>query len=133
MHKSIHYAAFAAAMLLAGSAQALTIGQIEVKSGLGDNFDATIPVTLAAGEDVTTGCVRIEDSANTRFKDVPLLTGYAMKLERGGSANAVLIRLTTNRGLSEPTVRIDLAITCGAKVSISREFIVQQNLSNSHK
>jgi len=131
MHKTIQCAAFAAAMLLAGSAQALTIGEIDVKSLLGERFSASIPVTLAAGEDLTPACVRLEDSATSKYKSVPVLVRYNMQIERSG--NKALIKLSTLEGLSEPAVRIDLIIRCGAKVSTSREFMVTQKLADTEK
>lgn len=123
-------AGFAAA-LLAGSAQALTVGDIQVKSGLGDSFKASIPVTLAAGEDVSFACIRLDDSASSKFKDVPPLKGYTMKLERNG--NLATVSLSTNMAVSEPVVRINLLIRCGAKVSTSREFLVTQTLQGAEK
>lgn len=131
MHKIIQSAVFSATMLLAGGAQALTIGDIDVKSVLGERFNASIPVRLAAGEDLTPNCIRLEDSPNTKYKDVPALYRYNMKVERNGSN--VLVLLSTNEGLSEPAVRIGLTIRCGAKVSTSREFMVTQRLANTAK
>ena len=131
MHKTIQCAAFAAGLLLAGSAQALTIGEIDVKSVLGERLNASIPVHLAAGEDLNAGCVRLEDSPNSKYKDIPALFRYTMKIERSGSN--VVIRLSTNEGLSEPAVRIALSIRCGAKMSTSREFVVTQRLADTPK
>ena len=131
MHKTIQSAVFAATMLLAGGAQALTIGEIDVKSMLGERFEASIPVRLAAGEDVTPNCIRLEDSPNTKYKTVPALFRYNMKVERNGSN--LLVRISTNEGLSEPAVRIGLVIRCGAKLSTSREFMVTQKLADTAK
>jgi pilus assembly protein FimV len=131
MNKSIQSAAFAAALLLAGGAQALTIGEIDVKSLLGERFDASIPIHLAAGEDLNAGCVRLEDSPNSKYKNVPVLFRYTMTMQRSGSN--VVIRLVTNEGFSEPVVRIGLSIRCGAKMSTSREFMVTQRLADTPK
>jgi pilus assembly protein FimV len=131
MHKTIQCAAFAAVLLMARSAQALTIGDIDVKSALGESFNATIPVTLASGEDIFAGCVRLENADASKFKNVPVLQGSSLKLERSG--NKVRINVSTAVGVSEPAVRIDLIIRCGAKVSTSREFIVTQTLADTPK
>ncbi|HEY4374913.1 MAG TPA: hypothetical protein VGN52_23530 [Burkholderiales bacterium] len=122
-------AAGLAALLFAGGAQAVTVGQIEVTSGLGDSFKASIPITLAAGEDISYACVRIDDTAPTRYKDVPPLKGYTMKLERNG--NKATVSVTTTRAVSEPVVRINLTIRCGAKVSTTREYLVTQTLQGA--
>lgn len=127
---AISAAGFAAAML-ASSAQAIVVGDIQVKSGLGDNFKASIPVTLAAGEDVSFACIRLDDGASSKYKDVPPLKGYTLKLERTG--NLATVSLSTNLAVSEPVVRINLLIRCGAKVSTSREFLVTQTLQGAEK
>jgi len=124
-------AAGIAAAVLAGGAQALTVGDIQVKSGLGDNFKASIPVTLAAGEDINMACVKLDDTASMKYKDVPPLRGYTMKLERNG--NMATVSLSTLVQVSEPVIRVNLLIRCGAKVSTSREFLVTQTLQGADK
>jgi hypothetical protein len=124
-------AAGIAAAVLAGGAQALTVGDIQVKSGLGDNFKASIPVTLAAGEDINMACVKLDDTASMKYKDVPPLRGYSMKVERNG--NLATVSLSTMVGVSEPVIRVNLLIRCGAKVSTSREFLITQTLQDADK
>jgi len=135
MTKKFQFAApiFCAAglILLAGSAQALTVGDIQVKSGLGQRLDASIPVTLAAGEDITQACVRLEDSPNSKFKDVPAVREYTMTIDRNGKD--ALIRITTPKPLDEPVVRVSLLIRCGAKLSTSREYMITQKLLGADK
>ena len=129
MIKKIQIAALVATTLLAGGAQALTIGDIDVKSGLGQRLNATIPVTLAAGEDISQGCVRLEDTPNSKFKNVPAVTSYNLVIDRTGKG--AVIRISTTSPLDEPVVRVGLLIRCGAKVSTSREFMITQKLSES--
>jgi pilus assembly protein FimV len=124
-------AAGIAAAMLAGGAQALTVGDIQVKSGLGDNFKASIPVTLAAGEDISMACVKLDDTTSMKYKNVPPLRGYTMRVERNG--NMATVNLSTTVGVSEPVIRVNLLIRCGAKVSTSREFLVTQTLQDADK
>jgi pilus assembly protein FimV len=129
MRKTIHRAIFAAALLAAGGAQALTIGEISVKTALGQRFSADIPVTLAKGEDITPACVRLDDIATSPYKNVPSLARYTMTIERKGEH--ATINISTDEGLSEPVIRIGLLIRCGAAVSTEREFVVSQTLPNT--
>ena len=131
MSKKIQGVVLAASMLLAGGAQALTVGDIDVKSGLGQRFNASIPVTLAAGEDIAQGCVRIEESPNSKFKDVPMIKRYDMTIQRSGKVATIYI--STNEPISEPLVRLPLLIRCGAKVSTQREYMITQTLSGTEK
>jgi len=131
MNKAFQRVACLAALLLASGAQALTIGEIDVKSALGERFEASIPVTLATGEDLSYGCVRLDDSSGSKYKNVPLLTGYNMRIDRSGKD--ATIRISTFAGVSEPVFRIGLLIRCGTKVSIAREFLITQSLADTTK
>ena len=127
---SVLAAAAAALMAVNVTASALTIGDIEIKSAYGERFSARIPLTLGAGEDLAAGCVRLENFSG-KNAEIPMLLNYRLNLEpvKGGKG-AVLI--TTNDALTEPMVRIGLAVRC-PKASLSREFIVNQKLDDSRK
>ena len=128
----VAHSVLAAAMMMAVSvaASALTLGDIEIKSAYGERFSARIPLTLGAGEDLAANCVRLENLPG-KNAEIPMLLNYRLNLEpvKGGKG-AVLI--TTNDALTEPMVRIGLAVRC-PKASLSREFIVNQKLDDSRK
>lgn len=123
----------AAAMLLAASlpASALTIGDIDVKSAYGERFDARIPLTLQAGEELTQACLRL-DTAALASSSVPTLMDYTLTLEPVVAGKSV-VQLATAKALTEPAVRISLVIRCGQKTSSSREFVVNQKLGSTKK
>ena len=123
----------AAAMLLAASlpASALTIGDIDVKSAYGERFDARIPLTLQAGEELTQACLRL-DTAALANSSVPTLMDYTLTLEPVVAGKSV-VQLATAKALTEPAVRISLVIRCGQKTSSSREFVVNQKLGSTKK
>ena len=124
-------AGLAAGLMAASvSVSALTIGDIEIKSAYGERFSARIPFTLGAGEDVAANCVRLEKFSG-KNAEIPMLLNYRLNLEpvKGGKG-ALLI--TTNEALTEPMVRIGLAVRC-PKASLSREFIVNQKLEDTRK
>jgi hypothetical protein len=123
--------AAAAALGASAPAAALTIGDIDVKSHLGQRFSARIPLVLQAGEDVVPTCVRLDDMPGPN-RGVPMLAAYTLTLEPAqGGKSAVL--LSTASALTEPVVRIGLVIRCGQKTSSSREFIVNQKLADTAK
>ena len=129
--KLVAHSVLAAALMAVNvTASALTIGDIEIKSAYGERFSARIPLTLGAGEDLAAGCVRLENFPG-KNAEIPVLLNYRLNLEpvKGGKG-AVLI--TTNAALTEPMVRIGLAVRC-PKASLSREFIVNQKLDDSRK
>ena len=116
--------------LACSTAQALSIGEIEVKSALGQALSARVPLTLQAGEDVVIGCVRLEEmgSKNT---GVPMLIGYSLELEAPKQGKAAIL-IKTSAALVEPAVRVGLVIRCG-KTSSSREFVINQKLQEARK
>ncbi len=116
--------------LAASTAQALSIGEIEVKSALGQALSARAPLTLQAGGDMVTGCVRLEElgSKNT---GVPMPTGFRLELEAPKQGKAAIL-ITTSAALVEPAVRVGLVIKCG-KTSSSREFVINQKLQEARK
>lgn len=123
-----HSVLVGALMAASVPASALTIGDIEIKSAYGERFSARIPLMLGAGEDLAAGCVRLENLSG-KNAEIPMLLNYRLNLEpvKGGKG-AVLI--TTNEALTEPMVRIGLAVRC-PKASLSREFIVNQKLDDT--
>ena len=125
-----HSVLAAAMMAVSVAASALTLGEIEIKSAYGERFSARIPLTLGAGEDLAANCVRLENLPG-KNAGIPMLLNYRLNLEpvKGGNG-AVLI--TTNDALTEPMVRIGLAVRC-PKASLSREFIVNQKLDDTRK
>ncbi len=125
-----HSVLAAAMMAVSVAASALTLGDIEIKSAYGERFSARIPLTLGAGEDLAANCVRLENLPG-KNAEIPMLLNYRLNLEpvKGGKG-AVLI--TTNDALTEPMVRIGLAVRC-PKASLSREFIVNQKLDDTRK
>jgi hypothetical protein len=121
-----------AVLLVAGwPAAALTIGDIDVKSSYGERFSARIPLVLQAGEDISQSCVRLEPVANATAT-IPTLVNYTLRLEPVQEGKSAVL-LATSNALTEPAVRIGLVIRCGQKTSSSREFIVNQKLSNTKK
>ena len=125
-----HSVLAAAMMAVSVAASALTLGDIEIKSAYGERFSARIPLTLGASEDLAANCVRLENLPG-KNAEIPMLLNYRLNLEpvKGGKG-AVLI--TTNDALTEPMVRIGLAVRC-PKASLSREFIVNQKLDDTRK
>ena len=123
----------AAAVLLTASAPvvALTIGDIEIQSNLGQRFSAHIPLVLQAGEDITPSCVKLDNTVGANAS-VPMLVDYTLSLDPVKDGRTA-VRLSTRSALTEPVVRIGLVIRCGQKTSSSREFIVNQKLADTTK
>ena len=124
------WAGLSALILTSFNAQALTIGDIELKSAYGQRFSARVPLALSAGEDVVAGCVRLEELGG-KNAGVPTLTNYRISIEAIQNGKSAVL-LSTSGAVTEPVVRIGLVVRC-AKTSSSREFIVDQKLADTKK
>ena len=124
------WAGLSALILASFNAQALTIGDIELKSVYGQRFSARVPLALGAGEDVVAGCVRLEEMGG-KNAGVPTLTNYRISIEAIQNGKSAIL-LSTSDAVTEPVVRVGLVVRC-AKTSSSREFIVDQKLADTKK
>ena len=124
------WAGLSALILASFNAQALTIGDIELKSAYGQRFSARVPLALSAGEDVVAGCVRLEEMGG-KNAGVPTLTNYRISIEAIQNGKSAVL-LSTSGAVTEPVVRVGLVVRC-AKTSSSREFIVDQKLADTKK
>ncbi len=102
---------------LAPDAQALSLGRPQIHSALGKSLDASIPLALADGEQLTDACVRAEVSAGDARVPAGLL-----QLRVEGEPGQQRIRLQSLARIDEPALRITLALGC--PVRLTREFNV---------
>lgn len=101
--------------LLPQGAAALGVGRPVVHSALGKPLDASIPLTLADGEQLTDACVRAEVSAGEARVPAGLL-----QLRIEGDPGERRIRLQSLARIDEPALRITLALGCPLR--LTREF-----------
>ena len=130
MKAMVGWAGLSALILASFNAQALTIGDIELRSVYGQRFSARVPLALGAGEDVVAGCVRLEELGG-KNAGVPTLTNYRISIESIQNGKSAVL-LSTSDAVTEPVVRVGLVVRC-AKTSSSREFIVDQKLADTKK
>jgi Tfp pilus assembly protein FimV len=120
-----------AAAFVSGHAAALTIGDVEVRSNLGQRLDARIPFMAAAGEDISTQCVKLEDTPNTRFRDVPVMMGYTLSIQKTGDKSWFVV--SSNEVVREPVLRFGVVARCGANVSTSREYVIDLRVPDTRR
>lgn len=125
------FAACAALLLgLASAAHALSVGELEVRSGLGQPFWATLRYVTPRGSDVHPLCIRANSIGYTGApgtsvppnNGVPFLPDPRFDVEPGAGGGVINIR--TARLVGEPLMRINLMINCGPSVTLNREFSI---------
>lgn len=97
--------------------QALGLARPQIHSALGSPLDASIPLLLAEGEQLSDGCVRAEVSAGDARVPAGLLQ---MRIE--GEPGQQRIRLQSLARIDEPALRVTLALGCPLR--LTREFNV---------
>ena len=112
----------AASIGTAGIAHALSLGELQIRSGLGQPFVGVVPYTTARGDDVHSMCIRTRYVQGPPTSGVPELADPRIEVEPGRGGGNIIVR--TSRPVDEPIVRLYLAINCGPSVSMNREFMV---------
>jgi len=97
------------------SVEALGLGRPLIHSALGKPLDASIPLTLADGEQLSDSCLRAEVSAGDARVPAGLL-----QLRVEGEPGQRRIRLQSLARIDEPALRITLALGCPLR--LTREF-----------
>ncbi|WP_156924350.1 type IV pilus assembly protein FimV [Derxia gummosa] len=108
--------AFGLAFALVGRpAGALGLGEIEMRSQLGQAFHAEIPVRLAEGETLTSACVNLPRVADG---DIPGIGRANVTIESRGGRTLLVVR--GRSALNEPVARLVIEAGCDARVT--RDF-----------
>jgi len=108
-------------------ARALSLGEAEVRSGLGEPLDLRIPVTRAPGEYIEPSCFKLLTEGSSA---VPRVAAGSVSLER--SADATFLRLRTGAPINDASVAVGLVAACrGLPQETRREYVVAVNAKTS--
>ena len=110
----------AAAAFAAPEARALALGDVQVRSALGESLDLRIPVTIDKGESIEPSCFALERGSS---ETVPRLTAGRVSLER--SASGTYLRVRTEAFVSEPALVLGIVAACpGQFAEMRREYSI---------
>ena len=104
---ALYAAAAALAAVASGAAMAITLGEVEVRSALGEALDARIPVTAAPGDVLRGACFSLAPDAASAIPAVP---GATLELRRSASGTRLQVR--TPAPVSEPVLGLGIAVAC---------------------
>jgi len=114
-------------MLLAinpGQAGAVGLGDIHLKSQLGQPLAATVPLTLQKGESLPRNCAQPARTDNT-LSSLPGLRVTSPEVSGPGTYN---IRVTTANPLHEPMYELSLMINCPGAALLVRQYVLMLDL-----
>jgi pilus assembly protein FimV len=107
--------------LLAWPCAAVTLGEVQVRSALGEPLDARIPLAVAAGESIERACFGLVGDPGA---GVPTIAAGTISIERARGTAALRVR--TAYPLAEPATAMKVRAQCpGASQSAStRDFVI---------
>jgi hypothetical protein len=100
-------AVLAAAICAAAPAWSVSLGEVEVRSALGEPLDARVPLTLSPGETVDATCFGL---ARDTEPGVPVLTEGLLTVDR--VADRTELRIRSSGAIFEPAMRIRVRAGC---------------------
>ena len=119
-HRLISF--LSALALCTGEAQALGLGELSVRSRLGELFKAEVQLIESAGETRSTGdCFRLSN-AGEGDSGIPILTRGRISLERQNGKSKLLI--ASDQIINDPALQINLRANCGAEVVRSYTVLI---------
>ena len=126
-HRLTRTVAACALALAAADARALSLGDAQVRSGLGEPLDLRFPVTLAPGEYIEPSCFKLVAEGNA---GVPRVAAGSVSLER--SASGTFLRLRTGSPINDASVAVGLAAACrGLPQEYRRDYVVSVKAGTS--
>lgn len=111
-------------LVLAPAGQALTLGDISVRSTLGQRLDATVPVRLGAGETLAGACV-VPGQQGSDLRHVPGARVTAPEAAREG---VYPLRVTSDAALYEPMYELELKVQCPGAPMLVRQYVLMLDL-----
>lgn len=114
-------AAAVAALLAQPPAHALSLGQVELLSHLGEPLRAEIPLGLAPGERVLPGCIRVATDATAGARaGIP----YDARLRITGSGASQRLVIDGRLPLREPIVDLAVSVNCPGTPVFERDYLL---------
>ena len=122
--RTLIYSSMALLAINPAAVNAVGLGEIRVNSHLGQPLDATVPVTLTAGESLPKDCVA-PTRGNSGIAAPGNLRVSSPAIAQPGTYN---LRVTTANALHEPMYEISLLIDCPGTSVLLRQYVLMLDL-----
>jgi hypothetical protein len=107
------------------TSHALTLGEVTVHSSLGQRLDASVPVQLAAGESLASGCIQSTRSSDNEIGRVP---DTAVSTPEAARPGMYTLRISSAAPLYEPIYALGLQASCPKTAAIGRQYVLMLDL-----
>ena len=99
------------------SAQAIGLGEIVLRSSIGETFKAEIPLKLSPGEQVDVSCIKLASQPSNDTSDVPWLSRGKLVVQQSEKG---LVLVISGAPVSHPAIMLGVQMRCG--VSLRRDY-----------
>ncbi len=124
LRKSLIYTSMALLAINPAQVSAVSLGELNVNSRLGQPLNATVPITLAPGESLPKNCVA-PTRGNSGIGSPTNLQVSTPIVKQPGTYN---LRVTTTTALHEPMYEISLLIDCPGTPVLLRQYMLMLDL-----
>ncbi len=111
-------------LVMAPAAQAITLGDISVRSTLGQRLQATVPVYLGAGEALAGGCV----APRSGTSDLRRVPGADVTTPEATREGVYEVQVTSASALYEPMYELELMAQCPGAPGLIRQYVLMLDL-----
>ncbi|MDB5814637.1 MAG: hypothetical protein JWN23_1754 [Rhodocyclales bacterium] len=113
-----------ALLCIALPAAAVSLGEIQTSSHIGDVLQARIPLSAAAEDNISADCIRLEGPRNEAGDDLPWLRAGRLRLTTPADGQQVLL-ITSLQSVQSPVIMLAVRIDCNA--TLRREYTLLLN------
>jgi len=105
----------------------LTLGEVNVRSAIGQRLAASVPVRTADGESLVKGCVAVRNGTSglNGVRQAEVTTPQA------GKPGDYTLELTTIAPLYEPMYELELRVDCPGAPAVVRQYVLMLDLPGS--
>jgi hypothetical protein len=107
-----------------GHLHAVTLGEIELRSALGEPLNAVIPIQLGRGEMLTPNCITIPQQTS----DLKGLRDPSVKMPNAGQPGVYELTIRTMAPLIEPVYELALKVNCPGTPQLVRQYVLMPDL-----
>ena len=111
-------------LILAPSVHALTLGNINVRSALGQPLNATVPVRLGAGEALASACV----APVQQRSDLRRVPGARITTPEATREGQYELSISSASALYEPMYELELRVKCPGSAVLVRQYVLMLDL-----
>lgn len=123
----IRYAAFALALITAGSAHAISIGDAVLLSSLGEPLHAEVPLLTDAGETVADNCLSLAVPGTKQADSDLTQAELALRTVNG----RYYVDIRTRTSFNQPFASFRLQIQCPGKGSVARTLTILPDIDTA--